>query len=548
MRHQLFHRLFWSAVTLLATAGLVFFLVHAVPGVPTTVALAGAAPSVVPRRGGTLHLAFASDIDSLDPALFTAATSSNIVALLFRGLLDFDDGTGLVPDQAQDWNISPDGRTYTFHLRPGVRFANGREVEAEDYVFAFERVLNPKTGSIGQTFFLDIQGAREFVDGKVDHVSGLRAPDKMTLIIELKEPRFAFRYVLVGGFACVVPREVVQQYGKDFQYHLIGSGPYRLVECRRGIIWRLERNPYYHGSDGYVDSVNVMIGGDEATLTMMLERGELDQVPYISSAQAIRFKRDSKLRSWMTRGDSPETNYLFMNTEMKPFDDANVRRAVNYAIDRERLNKMHGGFGTVAHGVVPPSLSWSNSSLPRYDFNPEKARTLLREAGFPNGFKTELWCVQAPGPVRSAQAVQQDLERVGIQVELRPVSFAAYFEKIGTRHQVPCGIVSWIFFTDPSDYLDMLLNGERITEKGCNNAAFYNNPKVNEYLGAAVKNMNTDERTRLTQQAENLIMDEAPWAPLRHPQVLVLYHPRVHGTDPHPAWGYRYERMWLDPQ
>jgi ABC-type transport system substrate-binding protein len=494
--------------------------------ISNTAMLAGETPIVTPRRGGTLHLASPSEIRSLDPAIAYDTFSWPLVRLLFGKLLDYDDATGLVTAQAKDWNISPDGRTYIFHLRPGVRFANGREVEAADYVFAFERVLSPKTGSPGQTFFLDIKGAREFVDGKAAHVSGLRAPDKATLIIELKEPRFTFRYVLAMPFASAVPREVVQQYGTEFQYHLTGSGPYRLAEWRRGIFWRLERNPYYSGSDGFVDAVEIMIGGDDATLTMMLERGELDQVAP-SPAQAIRFKRDARLRSWLTRVDVVDTDYLFMNTEMKPFDDVRVRRAINYAINRERLPKLAGGFATVAHGVVPPAMPWSNPDLPRYEFDPEKARALLREAGYPDGFKTELWC-QADAPIfmRMAEGIQQDLRQIGIQAELKPANFAAYLEKSGTRHQVPC---------------------ERITDTECNNNAFYNNPDVNRCLDAAVKSMNPDERTRLFWQAENLIMQGAPWAPLIHEQLPVLYHPRVHGAGPHPVWLYRYERMWLDP-
>jgi peptide/nickel transport system substrate-binding protein len=281
---------------------------------------------------------------------------------------------------------------------------------------------------------------------------------------------------------------------------------------------------------------------------MMLERGELDQ-GFPSPAQAIRFKRDQQLCSWLTRVDAVDTDYLFMNTEMKPFDDVRVRRAVNYAINRERLPKLAGGFATVAHGVVPPAMPWSNPDLPHYEFDPEKARALLREAGYPDGFKTELWC-QADAPIfmRMAEGIQQDLRQIGIQAELKPANSAAYWEKAGTRHEVPCGLMGWVQdYPDPSDFLDVGLNGERITDTECNNFAFYNNLEVNRCLDAAVKSMNPDERTRLFRQAENLVMQDAPWAPLIHEQYPVLYHPRVHGTEPHPVWLYRYERMWLDP-
>jgi ABC-type transport system substrate-binding protein len=510
---------------------------------------AGEPAAATPKRGGTLHLAFPSEFRSLDPAIGFDTSSLPLVRLLFRGLLDYDDATGLVVGQAKDWNISPDGKTYTFHLRPGVRFANGRDVEAEDYIFAFERILSPQTGSPGQTYFLDILGAREFVDGKAAHVSGLRAPDKTTLVIELKGPTFTFRYVLAMAFASAVPREVVRQYGKDFQSHLVGSGPYRLAEWQRGISCRFERNPYYRGTDGFVDGVEIMIGGDDAATTMMLERGELDQVAVVSPAQAIRFKRDPRLRSWLTRVNVVETDYLFMNTEMKPFTNRLVRQAVNFAINRERVLLLAGGFGTVAHGVVPPSMPWNNPDLTNYNFDLEKARALLREAGYPSGFKTELWYLaDAPIYTRTAEGIQQDLRQVGIEVELRPANFTAFNAKATTRHQVPCGIWAWVQdYPDPSDFLDVLFNGERITETDCNNVAFYNNPEVNRCLDAAVKSLDPGERTRLFRQAENIIMEDVPWAPLIHEQFPVLYHPRVHGADPHPVWLYRYEYMWLDP-
>ena len=397
---------------------------------PTTSTRGGDAPSATPHRGGMLHLAQPSDIRSLDPAIAFDSFTIPVVHLMFRGLLDYDDGTGLVLDQAKDWNISSDGKTYTFHLRPGVKFANGREVEAADYVFAFERILSPQTASPGGTYFLGILGAREFVDGKATHVSGLHTPDKMTLMIELKEPQFTFRYVLAMTFACPVPREVVEQYGANFSSHLVGSGPYRLAEWRRGISIRIDRNPYYQGSDGFVDGLDIMLGMDDTTMTMMLQRGEIYQVPLVSPAQAARFKRDPHLRSWLTLVDAAETDYFFMNTEMKPFDDVRVRQAVNYAIDRERLVKLSGGFASVAHGIVPPVIPWRNPGLPRYDFNPEKAQAMLRGAGFPSGFKTELWYSgDQPIFARMAEGIQQDLRQVGIQAELRPANFTAFDAK-----------------------------------------------------------------------------------------------------------------------
>ncbi|HEV2320556.1 MAG TPA: ABC transporter substrate-binding protein, partial [Verrucomicrobiae bacterium] len=340
-------------------------------------------------RGGILRIVEQADFRSLDPAIAYDLESIPVTRLLFRGLLEYDNGVHLVPGQASDWNISPDGKTYTFHLKPGIKFANGREVEAEDYVFSFERILNPATDSPGQGFFTDIEGAPEFVAGKTNHVSGLSAPDKRTLVIRLHKPLYTFRYVLAMTFASVEPRDVVEQYGKEFQNHLIGSGPYEMAEWRRGVRWRIIRNPYYTGPDGYVDGLDIRIVADASTGTMMLERNETDRVKP-SPAEAIMFARDPRRHSWLVGVPTVGTDYIFMNTEMKPFDNVLVRQAMNYAINKVRINGLTGGFTTIADGIVPPQMSWTNAGLPHYDYDSERARALLRQAGYPNGIKTTL--------------------------------------------------------------------------------------------------------------------------------------------------------------
>jgi len=502
-----------------------------------------------PKRGGTLHLWEPTDLRSLDPAIAYDSESEPIVRLLFRGLLDYDGGANIVPGQVKDWNLSPDGKTYTFHLLPGVRFADGTEVEALDYVFTFERLINPATSSPGQGFFTVIQGASEFVAGKTNHVSGLEAPDRLTLIIRLQKPTFTFRYVLAMPFAAAEPRELVSRYGKNFQSHLIGSGPYRLAEFRRGVRWRMVRNPYYTGPDGYVDGVDIMFGGDNATATMMLEKNELDMVE-ASPVEGVRFEHDPQLHSWLVRVPVIGTDYLFMNTEMKPFDNVLVRRAVNYAVNKPRLVKLTGGFYSVANGMVPPAMPWTNSALPIYDYDPEKSRALLREAGYSYGLKTSIeYIADSATFTRLAQGIQQDLAQVGIDASLKPVNFAVFMVQVESRKQVPFGVWGWFQdYPDPSDFLDVLFNGANITEADCNNVFFYNNPRVNQILNSATQSQDSAKRVRLFAEAEEAILKDAPVAPLTHAVMPVIFNPRVHGVHTHPVWLWRFEWMWLEPQ
>lgn len=500
-----------------------------------------------PRRGGTLRLWFPQDWRSLDPAIGFDGDSIPLQKLLFRGLIDFDaTGTRLVPDQASDWNISPDGKTYTFHLKPGVRFSNGREVEAEDYVFSLERILDPRTGSVGQSYYMDIAGAKEFTEGRATHVTGLRAPDRRTLVIQLAKPSFTFRYMLTMMFASALPRDVVRQQGANFRPHLIGSGPYEVRHWRRDVRWRFERNPQYSGTEGWVDSVDVQFGGDVSLRVMMVERGEIDRTK-ADAVSALRYARDPRLRSALHWVTPVNTGYLFLNTEMKPFDDPRVRQAMNHAIDKRRLMQLAGGLAVAADSVVPPSMPWTNPGLPSYEYSPDKARALLREAGLPNGFKTGLWFINARAiDKRLAEGMQQELRAVGIEVQLEGINQSAFEVKARSRRQVACGIWSWSQdYPDPSNFLDVLLNGDRITDQDCNNLAFYSNPEVNRRLALAGDSFDPETRLRLFREAESIVMQEAPWVPLYHQRDPIIRHPRLRGDVPHPVYLWRYENMWL---
>jgi ABC-type transport system substrate-binding protein len=500
-----------------------------------------------PRRGGILHLAFDQEFRSLDPAISFDNESVPLTRLLFRGLIDYNDtATALQPDQADEWSISQDGKTYTFRLRPGTRFSNGREVEAEDYVYSLERVLNPKTGSQGQTYYEVIKGAKDFIQGRTPHVTGLRAPDRRTLVIELEEPLFTFRYVIAMAFACVVPREVVSQLGKNFQEHLVGSGPYRLAEWRRGMCWRFERNPYYAGPDGFVDGIEILIGPDRTTIAMMIERGEMD-LTIAETPTAAAFKRDPRRRDWLGGFEVACTQSLFLNTELKPFDNVLVRRAVAHAINKERILRQVGGWGKVARTSVPPSMPWSNPGCPAYDYDPQKARALLAEAGIAPGTRTEMWAF--PGYYgKVAQAIQQDLREAGLEVEMKVVNFAVFQDAVTHRGKVPCFFWGWTQdYPDPSNFLDVLFNGERITETDSVNRSFYNSESVNRLLNQAGKSLDAAERTELFRKAEDLITQDVPWVPVVYPIFPILHHPRLQNAIPHPVWLWRYERMWLRP-
>jgi peptide/nickel transport system substrate-binding protein len=279
---------------------------------------------------------------------------------------------------------------------------------------------------------------------------------------------------------------------------------------------------------------------------MMVERGEIDRTK-ADAVSALRHARDPRLRSTLHWVTSVNTGYLFLNTEVKPFDDPRVRRAMNHAIDKRRLMQLAGGLAVAADSVVPPSMPWTNPGLPVYEYSPDKARALLREAGLPNGFKTGLWFINARAiDRRLAEGMQQELRAVGIEVQLEGINQSAFEVKARSRRQVACGIWSWSQdYPDPSNFLDVLLNGDRITDQDCNNLAFYSNPEVNRRLALAGDSFDPETRLRLFREAESLVMQDAPWVPLYHQQDPIIRHPRLRGDVPHPVYLWRYENMWL---
>lgn len=522
------------------------------------------------KYGGTLRFAVTSDIQSLDPAIGYDTNSWPLVRMLYHGLLDYGDGPGLVPWMAEKMpTISPDGRTYTFQLRKGVRFSNGRELVAQDFVYSLERILDPRTKSPGEGFFRNIAAAREFQkardkessepDGRrkhgttrwiePTHVAGLTTVGRYGLRIQLEQPDLAFMNVLAMPFSFAVPQEEVERFGEDFFRHPVGTGPFVLKEWVRDMKLRFERNPrYYLKGQPYLDAVEVMVGGDDLIHTMMFERGELDLLNDIPSPDFIRVTRHPIWKRCVATMPLNATTYLALNCEMKPFTDVRVRRAMNYAVDKERLLKLINGTGAEAKGVLPPLMPGYNPDLKGYPYNPAMAKRLLTEAGYPNGFKATLWASVSHGErVKMAEALKEQLAEVGVRIDIKAVAFSVWDEATGRRHNTTFVFSGWYQdYPDPSNFLDVLLNGDRIVGVHCNNCAFYSNPRVNALLRLAAKDTNAQHRLQLYRQAEEIIVQDAPWVPLYHPYLYILYQPWVKGHKLHPVWPNRYERFWIE--
>ncbi|MGH2426925.1 MAG: ABC transporter substrate-binding protein, partial [bacterium] len=306
------------------------------------VAIALVTPPLWGQSSGraSMIVTFKDDISTLDPAIGYDWQNWSIIKSLFDGLMDYEPGTTkLVPHLAQSYTVSAAGKTYTFKLRPGIKFTNGRTVVARDVKYSVERVLNPKTQSPGAGFFGNIRGAAAFSAGKTKEVSGIRVIDRSTVAFTLDKPNAAFLHTMAINFSHVVPREEVQRLGAQFGHKPVGTGAFRLREWVLGQRLVLERNPnYFLRGRPYLDRIRFEVGVEPNVAFLRLQRGQVDVLgDGIPPAQFARVMSDSKLSRLVAVGDQLQTGYVTINTQVPPFTDVRVRRALNMAIDKQRI-------------------------------------------------------------------------------------------------------------------------------------------------------------------------------------------------------------------
>jgi ABC-type transport system substrate-binding protein len=524
-----------------------------------------------PRRGGMLRIARADDVQTLDPARVTSTIDSFFEPLLYQPLIDHVDGKKFINNLTASWSTSSDLRVYTFELLPGVRFSNGRESTAEDYVFTLERILDPNAACFSQFFFRGIKGAPEYCAARTaeadqsklnpafakgrwmepTRILGLAAPSRFTLVIELEKPDAAFPFMVAGLMA--VARETLADPNGDVGVRPVGTGPYVVKEWIRGVRLRLERNShYFRPEQQYFDAIEVFIGGDQTTHLMMFERGELDVAGLdfagVPVADFSRLRQDSHWQQCWETTPTFSFIHLSLNTEMPPLNDVRVRQAIAHSINRTRWQRLNGGRVIPTHGPIATNMPGFNPALvaPAYDL--DRARALLREAGYPDGITNSIsfWHPTAQLEARWAMAIQHDLARAEIATVLHPFSSGAG-DAITKRGGVPMFVAGYSpSIPDPCDVLGIVFHGKSIAEEQSLNVSFYNNPSVNKILDEAVVCANSERRTVLYQEAEQIVVDEAPFVFLGHPKFFSLHQPWLKGPLVDPIWLYRFDRVWIE--
>ena len=481
------------------------------------------------KAGGTL-VRLGIDPATLDPHLTTDATSAVIIVEVFGGLVTINPDLEVVSDLAKRWDISNDGRTYTFNLDEGGMFHNGKPVTAKDFKWSLERAANPKTGSpVVDQYMGDIVGVEQKLNAQASAIEGVQVIDDRTLEITIDAPKSYFLSKLTYPTAFVLDRENVES-GRRWFLQPNGTGPFKFDEYLPGERLLLKRHDGYHLGAPLLDEVRFILSGGVAML--MYESDEID-ITGVGLADLDRvLDRSSPLnKEVVKRAPSFSTSYLGFNVTRPPLDDPKVRQALNYAINREEIaNIVLADLVIPARGILPPGFPGYNPGLDGYTYNLEKAKQLLKESKYADNLGSYPIDLTTPGSFGAAN-VGLDLEvilrqwedQLGVKVNITQTDFATFLQDL-QRRRFQMFDIGWIAdYPDPQNFLDILFHSE-----SSSNHTAYNNPKVDNLLEQARVERDQKKRFELYHQVEQILVEDSPWVPLWHSgESFVLIKPWV---------------------
>ena len=498
------------------------------------------------KSGGNITVTYKDDVATLDPAIGYDWQNWSMIKSLYDGLMDYEPGTTeLRPGLAESYEISDDGMVFTFKLRDGVQFHNGRVMTADDVKYSLDRVTNPKTQSPGAGFFGSIAGYEAISSGETESLSGVKVIDDQTVEITLSRPDATFLHVMGLNFASVVAKEAVEAAGADFGKTAMGTGAFKLADWTIGqkLVFAKNEN-YWREGLPYLDTVTFEVGQEPIVALLRLQSGEVD-VPGdgIPPAKFQEVMNDPAQAARVIEGGQLHTGYITLNVKMPPFDNVDVRKAVNMAINKERITQVINGRAVPATQPLPPSMPGYTEGYEGYAYDPDAAKALLAEAGFADGFETELFVMNTDPNPRIAQAIQQDLSKIGIKASIQSLAQASVIAAGGEPDQAPMiwsGGMAWIAdFPDASNFYGPILGCDGAVQGGWN-WSWYCNADI-DAMAVKADSMTdpakVDERLKMWSDVYMKVMEDAPWVPVFNEQRYTMKSERMGGDD----------KLYVDP-
>ena len=483
----------------------------------------------------TLVFVRGSDSVGLDPALETDGESFKVCDNIYETLVTYDEETTeVIPQLAYAWDISDDMLTWTFHLRTDVQFHDGTTFNAQAMLF-----------SLGRQFFKDhphhdIPGTYKYwKDMDMDNiVSNMSAPNDSTFVFQLKRANAPFLSNLAMNFCAAVSPAAVEKYGSDFFKHPVGTGPFRFVEWRKDERIVLERNENYWSKPAPLKRLIFKPIQEASVRFLELKQGTAQGMDNINPEYIEQIRNNPDLQLLTQPGMN--VGYLAMNMDKPPFNKVLVRHALNHAINKQALvDNFYQGLALKAKNPIPPTVWSYNDQVQGYEYDPQRARELLTEAGLSDGFETELWAMPVPRPYmpqpdKIAQAIQADLEKIGVRSKIVQWEWGTYLDKV-SQGEHTMALLGWTGDNgDPDNFLYVLLD-KTAAKKPAGNIAFYQSDELHDVLVRARASAMRDERDALYRRAQEIIFHDAPWVPLVHATQTAAFRHNVKGFKLHPT-------------
>ncbi len=488
----------------------------------------------------TVLVGRASDAIMLDPARITTAESAEVTEQLFDHLVRYrQSSTEIEPALAVRWDVSADGLSWTFDLRPNVRFHDGTPCDADAVVFSFERQRDPKHPFHENDFI--------YWETTYRNIRSIEKIGPLKVRIHIDKPYAPFLANLAMFPVSIVSPAAVIKWGHEFWRHPVGTGPFKLVEWSPGDHITLEANHDFWDGAPQLEHLVFTVIPDARQRLVALEGGTIDVAETLSPQDLQFVGLHPELTLHRIAGNN--VGYLAMNTLHPPFDDVRVRRAVNYAINKTAIVKLvYQGMAVAASSPVPPSF-WGHVDEPRYAFRKAEAIRLLEEAGYTQGdHRPRLFTMNTPrqympAPETVARIIQHNLHDVGMDVEVVVNDIDTHVQLTQSGQHDLC-LLGWSADSgDPDNFLSTLFDPSNAVPGTARNLSFYKNAELHTLLEGAQESSDRSERERRYHRAQDIISRDAPWVPIAHAEVVVAARASLSGLTVHPSSNIYYRRV-----
>lgn len=471
-----------------------------------------AAPAATAK---TLVIAIGADATYLDPESVMNNESGFVMSTIFDGLTKFKKGTTEPgPGLAEKWDVSSDGKVYTFYLRKGVKFHDGSPWNADAAIAEIDRVTNKNN----EYYVLKPEGVHSFSESTWGLVKDKQKVDDYTIKVTLSEPFAPFLTSIGMVWSGMVSPASVKQYGFKVTDHPVGTGPYKLTEWVRNDHLTVEANPDYWGAKPKINKIIFRVVPEASVRLLKLEQGEVQIVADVGPDDYPRIQNNKDLKLVTQPGLT--VNGFVLVVDQAPFNDVRVRQAVNYAVNKDEMNKfLYKDAAITSATLIPPILLGYPKDIQPYPYDPEKAKKLLADAGYANGFTANALCYENPrgyNPVgiKMAVAIQEYLAKVNIKLNLQTLEWGAFLDKRRSKDNHDIGMAGWSGDNGDSDNFFYELLSTATIPVG--NTAHYSNPKLDDILKQARTTTDIEQRRKLYEQASYIVHDDAPWLFVNH--------------------------------